>query len=132
MQTATTELSATASADAREWLRAVREGLESLTLAPYLGPAASTTGGSPASYDQLAEFFGKKVALPKRARGNPWASAQYVEGQKLRASVTRIMAEAFSTPVAPESSSVKVPSAGATFAQETVSLVPVISRSARS
>ena len=101
MQTATTELSATASADAREWFRAVREGLESLTLAPYLGPAASTTGGSPASYDQLAEFFGKKVALPKRARGNPWASAQYVEGQKLRASVTRIMAEAFSTPVAP-------------------------------
>jgi hypothetical protein len=101
MQTATTELSATSSADAREWFREVREGLSSLALAPYLGPAASPAGGPPAGYDQLAKVFTKKVALPKRARGNPWASAQYVESQKLRASVTRLMAEAFAVPVAP-------------------------------
>ena len=105
MPMATSELAATSAADAHEWLRAVREGLSSRTLAPYLGPATSSTtsepGGAPASYDQLAEFFGKKVALPKRARGNPWASAQYIESAKLRATVTRLMSEAFARPVLP-------------------------------
>lgn len=101
MPTATIELTATSSTVAHDWFREVREGLAGLRLAPYLGPAASLAGASPAGYDQLAEFFSKKVALPKRARGNPWASAQYIEGQKLRASVTRLMAEAFATPPAP-------------------------------
>ena len=101
MQAHTVELSVSSSAAANEWFREVREGLSSLALAPYLGPAASIAGASPAGYDQLAEFFSKKVALPKRARGNPWASAQYIESQKLRATVTRLMAEAFAVPVAP-------------------------------
>jgi hypothetical protein len=101
MSMATTELPATSSADAREWFHEVSEGLANLSLAPYLGAAASSVGAPPADYDQLAEFLGKKVALPKRARGNPWASAQYIESQKLRATVTRLMGEAFATPLAP-------------------------------
>lgn len=95
------ELSATSAAEASDWFNEVKAGLSNVSLAPYLGPAASLAGEQPAGYDQLAEFFGKKVALPKRARGNPWASAQYVESQKLRASVTRLMAEAFAKPIAP-------------------------------
>lgn len=101
MTIAITELEATSSTRAREWFHAVREGLSNLTLAPYLGPAVSVTGASPAGYDQLAAFLGKKVAVPRRARGNPWASAQYIESQKLRATVTKLMGEAFAAPVAP-------------------------------
>lgn len=98
MQTATSQLSS--SAETQAWLREVRERLMSSSLAPYLGPAVSRSGEQPAGYDQLAEHFGKKVALPKRARGNPWASAQFIESQKLRATVTRLMSEAFAAPVA--------------------------------
>ncbi|HEY6880583.1 MAG TPA: SIR2 family protein [Polyangiales bacterium] len=101
MTIAMTEIEATSPTRAREWFSAVREGLTNLTLAPYLGPSVSVAGGSPAGYDQLAEYLGKKVALPKRARGNPWASAQYIESQKLRATVTKFMGDAFSAPPTP-------------------------------
>jgi len=78
------------------WIRAVHEGLTQRKLSPYLGPEILPAGtGVPTSYRELAEFFGKKVALPRRARGNLWASAQYVESQKLRATAVAYMAEAF-------------------------------------
>jgi hypothetical protein len=41
------------------------------------------------------------VALPRRAKGNAWAAAQYVESYKLRATLTAFMTEAFSRPSAP-------------------------------
>jgi hypothetical protein len=97
----TSSLAATPAAEARAWFDAVRAGLSSLTLSPYLGPAASGASAGPTGYDELATFLGTKVALPKRARGNPWASAQYIESSKLRATVTRLMGEAFSAPVEP-------------------------------
>jgi len=51
--------------------------------------------------EALAAFFGTKVALPRRARGNAWASAQHIESTRHRATLTALMAEAFATPVAP-------------------------------
>ncbi|MFN5409270.1 SIR2 family NAD-dependent protein deacylase, partial [Bradyrhizobium sp.] len=46
-------------------------------------------------------FFGTKVALPRRAKGNAWASAQHIESTRHRSTVTALMAEAFAAPVAP-------------------------------
>ena len=55
----------------------------------------------PTSYEALAEFLGTKVALPRRAKGNPWASAQHIESTKHRATVTALLREAFAPPVEP-------------------------------
>jgi hypothetical protein len=51
--------------------------------------------------EALAAFFGSKVALPRRAKGNAWAAAQHIESNKHRSTVTALMTEAFATPVAP-------------------------------
>ena len=50
--------------------------------------------------EALAAFFGTKVALPRRAKGNAWASAQHIESTRHRSTVTALMAEAFAAPVA--------------------------------
>ena len=51
--------------------------------------------------EALAAFFGTKVALPRRAKGNAWAAAQHIESYKHRSTVTALMSEAFATPVEP-------------------------------
>jgi len=86
-----------------EWVREVRRGLEAGRLAPYLGTGvAALTGTSvPTSYEALAVFLGSKVSLPKRARGNVWAAAQYIESQKHRSTLVALLNEAFATPVPP-------------------------------
>ncbi|RTM14836.1 MAG: SIR2 family protein [Bradyrhizobiaceae bacterium] len=70
---------------------------------PYLGPGVAdlSTPSVPMTPEALAAFFGTKVALPRRARGNAWASAQHIESTRHRATVTALMTEAFATPVAP-------------------------------
>jgi hypothetical protein len=70
---------------------------------PYLGPGAAELAAPavPMNPEALAAFFGTKVALPRRARGNAWASAQHIESTRHRATVTALMADAFATPVAP-------------------------------
>ena len=70
---------------------------------PYVGPglAALSAPAIPLTPEDLAAFFGTKVALPRRAKGNAWASAQHFESFKHRATVTALMAEAFAAPVAP-------------------------------
>jgi hypothetical protein len=70
---------------------------------PYLGPGifAGQAADMPTTPEALADFFGGKVALPRRAKGNAWAAAQYVESMKHRATVTALMAEAFGRPIAP-------------------------------
>jgi hypothetical protein len=76
----------------------VRRGLSLRTLAPYLGPGvAELTTGSPMplSYDALAQYLGTRVALPRRAKGNPWASAQYIESTKHRATLVAMLRDAF-------------------------------------
>ncbi len=51
--------------------------------------------------EALAAFFGTKVALPRRAKGNAWAAAQHIESMKHRSTVTALMTEAFASPVEP-------------------------------
>lgn len=72
-------------------------------LVPYLGPglAALEIPQAPMTPEALAEFFGAKVALPRRTRGNAWASAQHIESVRHRSTVTALMADAFAAPVAP-------------------------------
>ena len=45
------------------------------------------------SPELLADWFGGKVALPRRARGNAWAAAQHIESYKHRNTVTALMGE---------------------------------------
>jgi hypothetical protein len=75
------------------------------TIIPYLGPglAATQQPAAPMNPEALAAFFGTKVALPRRAKGNAWAAAQHIESYKHRSTVTSLMSAAFATPVEPTS-----------------------------
>ncbi|WP_454915297.1 SIR2 family NAD-dependent protein deacylase [Xanthobacter sediminis] len=90
-------------ADAEAVLADVARQLPSGNVIPYLGSAVSegVNPAVPMTPEALAAFFATKVALPKRAKGNPWTAAQHIEGTKLRATVTRMMTEAFSPGVEP-------------------------------
>jgi len=90
--------------DTDAWFAEVGAALRARRLAPYLGPELAALSPAvlvPTTYEGLAEFFAKKVALPKRARGNPWASAQFVESRQNRGTVMALMRAAFEPPVAP-------------------------------
>jgi SIR2-like domain len=79
-------------------------GLRAGRLAPYLGPGVTALAEGapvPASPADLAAFLGKRVALPKRARGNPWAAAQYIESNRHRSTLTALMDAAYADPVPP-------------------------------
>jgi hypothetical protein len=91
------------SVSVQELLTEVRAGLAAGVLAPYLGPGVLGSSGSalPSAHTELAEYFGKKVTLPRRARGNMWAAAQYIESQKHRSVLLRLMEEAFAGPATP-------------------------------
>ncbi|MDR3536334.1 MAG: SIR2 family protein [Acetobacteraceae bacterium] len=71
------------------------------SLLPYLGPgiAALSDTAIPTSYEALAAWLGSKVALPRRARGNAWAAAQFIESFKHRTTLDTLMATAFASPV---------------------------------
>lgn len=87
----------------REWLLEVTDGLESGALAPYLGPGSIGSGDAgPSTAEQLATDLAKKVALPKRVRGNVWSSAQYIESNRHRKTLVRHLADCF--PLRPEPS----------------------------
>jgi hypothetical protein len=93
--------------NAQDMLAEAVDDLRAGRLVPYLGPGISALKGQPQgqtvplSPEALADWFGAKVALPKRARGNAWAAAQHIESYKHRNTVTALMAEAFAEPVAP-------------------------------
>lgn len=93
------------TADAEAMLADVAARLRAGTIVPYLGPgvAEMSKPDVPMTPEALAAFFGTKVALPRRARGNAWASAQHIESNKHRSTVTALMAQAFGPPVAPTS-----------------------------
>lgn len=86
-------------AEARGALRAIAELLKTGKAVPYLGPALAQTAPGPRTPEALAAFFGTKVALPRRAKGNVWAAAQHIESNKHRSTVTALINEAFATPV---------------------------------
>lgn len=87
-------------ADPQAQLGAVREALVARRLVPYLGPEVAALAGAsvPTTPEALADFFGAKVALPRRARGNAWAAAQHIESYRHRSTVSALMAEAFAPP----------------------------------
>ena len=93
------------AADAETILAGVSTQLRRGEIVPYLGPGVGELAAPsvPMSAEALAAFFATKVALPRRAKGNAWASAQHIESTRHRATVTALMAEAFATPVAPTS-----------------------------
>lgn len=90
-------------ADAESLLADVAARLRNGSIVPYLGPAVAELSKPdvPLTPDALAIFFGTKVALPRRARGNAWAAAQHIESNKHRSTVTGLMDLAFSAPVEP-------------------------------
>lgn len=89
--------------DAEALLADVAARLRAGSIVPYLGPglAALSKPDVPLTPDALAIFFGTKIALPRRARGNVWAAAQLIESRKHRSTVTGLMAQAFAAPVEP-------------------------------
>lgn len=91
------------STDAEAILANVAGRLPGGSIVPYLGPGLAADAGSkvPMTPETLADFFGQRVALPRRARGNVWASAQHIESAKHRSTVSALMAEAFAPPVPP-------------------------------
>jgi hypothetical protein len=72
-------------------------------LLPYLGcgMAELACATVPTTPRALAEALGGKVALPKRARGNCWAAAQFIESHRHRATLDALMSQIYATPVAP-------------------------------
>ena len=82
---------------------AVAARLRNGTLLPFLGAGVTALSAPsvPVTHEALAAWLGSKVALPKRARGNCWAAAQYIESSRFRATLDALMAAAFAAPVAP-------------------------------
>ncbi|MBO0753014.1 MAG: SIR2 family protein, partial [Bradyrhizobiaceae bacterium] len=90
-------------ADAEAVLAEVAKRLVTGSVVPYLGPGltALSKPAVPMTPEDLAQFFGTKVALPKRAKGNAWAAAQHIENYKHRNTVAALMTEAFAPAVEP-------------------------------
>lgn len=65
-------------------------------MVPYLGPGISAlTEGVPASPEALCAAIEAEVRVPKRASGNLWSAAQYVESRKFRATLDDIVDRTF-------------------------------------
>ena len=90
-------------ADAEAVLAGVASRLHTGQIIPYLGPGLTELSKPtvPMTPEALAAFFGSKVALPRRAKGNAWASAQHIESMKHRSTVSALMTEAFSGTIEP-------------------------------
>jgi len=90
-------------AQAEERLKSIASELRAGSTIPYLGPelAELAHAAAPTTPEGLAAFFATKVALPKRAKGNVWASAQHIESMKHRSTVSTLMNEAFAPKVEP-------------------------------
>jgi SIR2-like domain len=90
-------------ADAEAVLADVAAQLRFGNIIPYVGPGVSQLSqpSVPMTPEALAAFFGAKVALPRRAKGNAWASAQHIESTKHRSTVSALMTEAFTPMVEP-------------------------------
>ena len=84
-------------------LTEVAARLRAGTIVPFLGAGLAELAkpAVPMNPEALAVFFGTKVALPRRAKGNAWAAAQHIESMKHRSTVTALMTEAFASPVEP-------------------------------
>jgi hypothetical protein len=68
----------------------------------YLGPevAALSDTAAPTTPQALSALLERQVRAPRRAAGNLWAVAQYIESRKFRATLNKLVEDAFDTPVA--------------------------------
>jgi hypothetical protein len=84
----------------KDLLRRLADDVAEGKAAPYLGPEVLklTPGGSPvpATPAALCAVIEAKVTVPRRAKGNLWAAAQFVEQKKFRAALAAMVTEAFS------------------------------------
>ncbi|HLN25529.1 MAG TPA: SIR2 family protein [Patescibacteria group bacterium] len=79
-------------------LKEVSQGLASRRLAPFLGPACLVLDGPsplPESSMALVARLNTKVTVPGRIRNNLWSAAQYIESDKHRVTLVRLMQELF-------------------------------------
>ncbi|MEO5337492.1 MAG: SIR2 family protein [Magnetospirillum sp. WYHS-4] len=87
--------------DAMETIgRLVAEG----RLIPYLGPDLLTLAGAapvPTAPRELAARLAAKISVPARIRGNVWSVAQYIESNRHRITLTRLMSETFGPALPP-------------------------------
>ena len=90
-------------ADAEAVLADVARQMKLGKVIPFLGPGLTelVQPTIPLTPEALAAFFGTKVALPRRAKGNPWSAAQHIESTRHRQTVSALMNEAFSPVVEP-------------------------------
>jgi len=90
-------------ADAEAVLTDIARQMKLGKVIPYVGPGLTELAKPtiPLTPEALAAFFGTKVALPRRAKGNAWAAAQHIESMKHRSTVSALMNEAFSPRVEP-------------------------------
>lgn len=97
MSVATAALACASEPEADEFLAEVRAALVVGRLAPYLGPGIfpSDLKGFPRGPKELADALGRRVALPRRARGNLSAAAQYIETKRHRRTLLELVANAF-------------------------------------
>ncbi|MGJ0533672.1 SIR2 family NAD-dependent protein deacylase [Methylocystis sp.] len=88
---------------AEDVLGKIAAELKTGAVIPYIGPGLTQLSPTevPMTPETLAAFFGTKVALPKRAKGNCWASAQHIENMKHRSTVSALMSQAFTDSIAP-------------------------------
>ena len=65
----------------------------------YLGPEVSALSGgkAPTTPAELCKVIEAQVRAPRRAAGNLWAVAQYVESREFRATLNKIVRDAFDT-----------------------------------
>jgi len=85
-------------------LSEIAAGLKAGRIAPYLGPEVLNLEGPsalPASSRVLVEKLVAKVAVPGRIRNNLWSAAQWIESNKHRTTLVRIMTELFAEQPAP-------------------------------
>jgi hypothetical protein len=85
--------------DAKSLLGTVASGIAGGALIPYLGPGVLEVGEAecpvPTSTRGLVERLTQKVGVPGRIRNNLWASAQYIETNRHRVTLVRLMEEIF-------------------------------------
>ncbi|WP_050627268.1 SIR2 family NAD-dependent protein deacylase [Bradyrhizobium viridifuturi] len=91
------------AADVKTILADVAAGLRAARVVPYLGPGLTglSRSDAPATPEALADFFASKIALPRRTKGNAWASAQHIEVSKHRSTLTTLMVQAFARSAEP-------------------------------
>lgn len=86
-----------------DWLSELTGCLENGRLVPYLGPGIwrgeeRASAPFPTDGEGLAESLARRVAVPGRARKILAATAQYIESQRHRKTLKKLLLETFSVP----------------------------------